>query len=81
MSDDPLKLGRDADRLLADETFLRAIQWLEQRYILDWRNANTLEAREACHARISVIADLQTELRKMADTGHFEAAARKRRGA
>lgn len=80
MSDDVVLLGEQAERLLRDEVFNTAITRLEATYIQRWREAETRDTRESYHARISVLADLQTEIRKLVGNGQMESAQRKLRG-
>jgi hypothetical protein len=74
---------RDGERVsafVADEAVQRAFARLEGKYVQAWRDGATVEAREAAHARMCVVADLRIELQSVSDNGAIAKARRDRAG-
>lgn len=70
--------GREAERLLADETFKKTLARLEAQYVETWKQAKTVEEREVTHARLKALGDIRGTLNAMAGARDMALAEDKR---
>lgn len=68
---DPEIRGQAAKALLDSELLSEVFEALDAAYVLEWRNAETTDEREAAHTRISLLSEVRKELEQMALTGEL----------
>lgn len=73
-------LWRAAQALARDAAAMEVFRRLEARYIVIWRNAASLEDREAVHARVRALDDVRSELAALAAEPTVTAFNRRLRG-
>lgn len=65
MSEDVFKDGTNAERLLTDATFLKAMQEIENDACEAWKISTTKEKREELFALVTAVGKLRTKLEAM----------------
>lgn len=66
-----IQAGRQAERMLDDEVFQRAVQRADETYVQEWRESNTVEARERAFMKQKVLDDVVKELRGIVNRGTY----------
>lgn len=69
---DPVRKGKNAERILDDDVFQEAVATLDANIIQEWREALTEDARERAHVKQAVLEQLVGELRSIMNDGVFE---------
>lgn len=69
---DVVKEGRVARRILGDSTFQKAVKMADERFVEDWREAETVEDRERAHAKQAALDAVVGQLKTIADRGYVE---------
>lgn len=69
-----IRVGKQAERLLADEAMAEACKAVEKRIMSEWRNALTPEAREHCHARMIGLEQIMEQLAVLMGDKDYEEA-------
>lgn len=69
---DKIRLGREAERFLADPLFKEIFRRAEEHFTARWKDASSLDAREDAHRSIIVLRRLEAELKSLALTGAME---------
>lgn len=64
-----IQAGNRVLQFLSDPVIAGAITNLEQKYYDEWRAGETVEQREAAHAKTRVLDDLKIELQSIVDSG------------
>lgn len=70
---DEIRVGQHADRLLEDEVFRAAVSMADERFVAEWRRAETLQEREQAHARQAALAEVLASLRSIVGSGELAA--------
>lgn len=73
--DDVVKAGKAAERLLDSDVFQQAVDQADERYVSEWRLAETTEERERTHAKQAALRDVIRELETIRDAGLLQEAA------
>ena len=61
--------AKEVQLLLSHAALPRAFKATEDRIKSQWEKATTLEAREACFAKMQAFKDLKTEIRALSERG------------
>lgn len=64
--------GQRAKALLEDDMLRGAFTSAREKFTRQWEKAETVEARERCHALISALEEVEGQLRKVMDAGTLE---------
>lgn len=69
------EIARRATDLLQDPIFMFAVEEVERRYLLNWRNSpfDGADAREACWLGVKALEDIRAQLQSMATAPKVEA--------
>lgn len=65
--DDELRLGRYAKEILETPGWTVIVDELRQRAVQDWKEAESIEAREAAHARAVALDAIEEELQRLSN--------------
>lgn len=68
---DKERLGHIANELARNEAFRHVMASLRDRYIENWQNARTVEAREDCHRCVRILDEIEKDLGSIATTGEL----------
>ncbi len=75
---DIIRRGRQAALFLSDPTFQDAVKEANDTFLKDWKLAETLDEREAAHARVIALEQVVKELGKFESNGQVEENKQKR---
>lgn len=78
--DDLFVDGREAERLLNDPTFQKALARLEKKYVDTWKLEKNAATREHLHACVKALEGIQGELRIMVESKELTEASDRRLG-
>lgn len=66
-----IQAGRQAERMLDDEVFQRAVQRADENYVQEWRESATVDERERAYMKQKVLHDVVKELRGIVNRGTY----------
>lgn len=69
---DSIKMGQDAKRLLEDETFKQALMDTEMEFFRQWKDSDTVEEREQCHAAMTALHEVYRQMIRYMNAAEIE---------
>ncbi len=72
---------RTIDEILAEPAYVAAVKSIEKRYLSEFMDAETDEARRQVWAKVRALQDLQAEFQKIGQDGKIAAIHREQREA
>lgn len=70
--EDKIRDGQQAERILNDPVFQRAVEQTEEKYVREWKTSEDPAERERLHARVNGLQDIVQQLHRIVNGATWE---------